>query len=236
MAIDRPTLVATVFGPHADVPVGAVTRMSWIASDSVRQLPFDTAAAARDLDALLWRLAPGARVRTRGGQPLRFTALVPTTSRTRQEAAVLVQAQLRQVGVEMRILPLEYAVFDRRMRAGDFDIVFFSRTLDPSPAMLAQFWATRAIGAENAGAYASPAFDSLVTAAAAAPDRAGALPLWRAALERLNDDAAAVFLFSPRNNAAVHRRFTHVVIRPDSWLAEAATWTVPPERRLARDR
>jgi hypothetical protein len=55
-------------------------------------------------------------------------------------------------------------------------------------------------------------------------------------LEQLNDDAPALFLFSLRNNAAIHRRFEHVTIRPDSWLATVATWSVAPDRRLPRDR
>jgi hypothetical protein len=45
-----------------------------------------------------------------------------------------------------------------------------------------------------------------------------------------------VFLFSPKNQAAIHRRFDHVSIRPDSWLATVATWSIAPDKRLPRDR
>ena len=237
MAVDRATVVAALFGANGDVPTGAVSPMVWIAVQrDIRQMPFDTAQAARTLDSLGWRLAPGRSVRSRAGVPLRFTALVPTTSRTRQQAAVLVQSQLQRVGVDMRIQPLEIAVFGGRMNAGAFDVVFFSRTLDPSPSELGQFWGSGAVGADNAGAYLSPAFDSLLAAAVAARTRADALPRWRAVLERLNDDVPAIFLYSPRSNAAVHRRFAGVTIRPDSWLADVARWSVPRDRRLPRDR
>lgn len=236
MAIDRATLVTALFGPYGEVPVGAVSRMVWIADGGpIAQLPFDTAQAGRLLDAAGWRLAPGASVRTRGGRPLRFTLLVPTTSRSRQQAAVLVQDQLRRVGVQMEIEPLEYAVFEQRGDRGAFEALFLSRTLDPSPANLVQFWGSSAVGHANLGGYASPAFDSVLAAAAAAPDRARALPLYHQALGQLNEDAPAVFLFSPRNNAAFHRRFQGVTIRPDSWLSTAAAWSVAPGRRLPRD-
>ena len=236
MGIDRSTLVQALFGPYGEVPVGAVSRMVWIAGGgAVPQLPYDTAQAARLLDAAGWRLAPGAAVRSRGGRPLRFTLLVPTTSRTRQQAAVLLQDQLKRIGVTMEITPLEYAVFEERGNRGAFDALFLSRTLDPSPANLVQFWGSSAIGHGNLGGYASPAFDSLLAAAAAAPDRARALPLYHAVLGQLNEDAAAVFMYSPRNNAAVHRRILGVTIRPDSWLATAAAWSIAPGRRLPRD-
>jgi peptide/nickel transport system substrate-binding protein len=223
MALDRRTIVHSVFGPFADVAVGATSPMQWVWSDSIRQLPFDSAAAARALDGRGWRRGPGRPVRLRAGAPLRFTLLVPTSSQVRQQAAVIVQDELRRLGVEMRIQPVEVTVMERRTGAGDFDAAFVSRTIDPSPASLLQFWGA---GESNIGRYASPAFDSLTAAAARAPTRAEAGPLWRLALERLNDDAAAVFIFSPRNNAAIGPRLENVSIRPDDWLATVTEWRV----------
>ncbi len=235
MAIDRETIVRSILGAYGEAPVGAATRMQWIAAGPVRQLPWDTAGAARLLDSLGWRRGADG-VRQKAGRRLEFTVITPTTSRIRQGVAVLLQDQLRKAGAVIRIQPLELTVFDRRSHDGDFDALMFSRTLDPSPANLVQFWGSASVGGDNIGAYRSPAFDSLLAAAAAAATRAAAQPLWRAVLERLNDDAPAVFIYSPRNNAAIHQRFQHVTIRPDSWLATVATWSVAPDRRLPRDR
>lgn len=236
MAIDRETIVRSIFGPYGEVPVGSTVRMQWIAEGAVRQLAYDTLEATRTLEAQGWRLAAGATIRAKDGVPLRFTLLVPTTSRTRQQAAVLVQDQLKKVGVDVRIQPLDFPVFMQRSERGEFEAVFFSRTLEASPSTLTTDWSTGAIGGVNWGAYSSPAFDSIVAAALAARTREAAAPRFRQALEILNDDAPAVFVYSPRNNAAIHRRFENVTIRPDSWLATVAAWSVPPDRRLPRDR
>ncbi len=234
MAIDRATIVQAVFGPYGEVPVGAVSPMMWVAHGPVRQLPFDTAAAARLLDARGWRMGADG-VRHRGGQALAFTVITPTTSRARQEVAVMVQDQLKRMGIAMTIQPLEITEFARRNRGGAFDAAMFSLTLDPSPSNLLQFWG-HVPGNDNVTGYRSAAFDALYAAAVQAPSHAEALPRWRRVLEQLNDDAPALFLFSPRNQAAIHRRFDHVSIRPDSWLATVATWSVAPDRRLPRDR
>ena len=234
MALDRRAVVQSVFGPFAEVAVGATSRMQWIWSDSIRQVPFDTASAARTLEQRGWRTGARSRVRSRNGAPLRLTLLVPTSSQVRQQAAVIMQDELRRVGVEMRIQPVEFTVLERRTLAGDFDAAFMSRTIDPSPASLLQWWTAGA--GSNIGRYASAAFDSLAAAALRARTRADALPLWRRALEQLNDDAPAIFVFSPRNNAAINPRFEDVTIRPDSWLATVTEWRVPEARRIARDR
>lgn len=226
MAVDRTVVVRSVFGPWADVAVGATSPMQWIWSDSLRQLPYDPAAAGRALDALGWRRAAPGGTRRKNGTPLAFTLLVPTSSPPRQQAAVIMQAELRRIGVAMRIEPLEFTVMDGRSQAGDFDAVFVSRTIDPSPSSLLQFWSAGA--ASNVGGYDDPAFQALTAAAARARTRAAAAPLWRQALERLNTDAAAIFLFSPRNEAAIAGRFRDVTIRPDSWIATLPSWRVAP--------
>jgi peptide/nickel transport system substrate-binding protein len=235
MLLDRETIVQSVFGSAAEVPIGSVSRMVWIAGSPVRPMAFDTVAASSLLDSLGWRRGEDG-MRRRAGRKLTFTVLVPTSSQSRQNAAAIAQQQLRVAGVDLQVQPVEYALFGDRSRSGDFDAVFFSWTLDPSPAFLGQFWGSRAVGADNISGYASPVFDSLFALAIAAPSRTEALPRWQAVLERLNDDAPAVFLFSLRNNAAIHSRFEQVSIRPDSWLATVATWSVAPDRRLPRDR
>jgi peptide/nickel transport system substrate-binding protein len=233
MALDRSTIVRSVFGPYAEVAVGATSPMQWIYSASIGQLPFDTAAAAAALDRLGWRRgADGAR--RRGGAPLGFTLLVPTSSQARQQAAVIMQDELRRLGVTMRVEPVEFTVMEQRTLAGDFDAAFVSRTIDPSPSSLLQWWSRGA--QSNIGGYADATFAGLTAAAGRARTRAAAAPLWRAALERLNDDAPAVFLFSPHNDAAFSDRIGNVTIRPDSWLATEPSWRARGAGSEARDR
>ncbi|OYV62632.1 MAG: hypothetical protein B7Z72_15040, partial [Gemmatimonadetes bacterium 21-71-4] len=90
--------------------------------------------------------------------------------------------------------------------------------------------------ASNIGHYADSTFEALTAAAMRERTRAGAAPLWRRALGRLNDDAPAIFLFSPRNTAAFSDRVENVTIRPDSWLATVTAWRLSPARGGARDR
>jgi len=235
MAIDRAAVVRSLFGADGEVPVGATARAQWIWSDSIRQVPYDPDAARHLLERRGWRLGPDG-VRTKGGVPLRFDLILSATSRARADAAVLIQAQLKAVGVAMGIQPLEYNVFEQRSVRKDFDASFQARTLDASPSSVLQLFGSADAGQSNYGSYASPVFDSLARRAIGAPTRAAARALWREALGVLNEDAAAVFVFSPPFAAAINRRFEGVRIRPDEWLAGVADWYVPPDARLPRDR
>lgn len=85
-------------------------------------IPYDPEHAKRLLDEAGWRNRNGNGVRERDGKPFRFTLLVLEWGTAGMEkAAVYVQAQLRRVGIEMQVLPLERQTARRRVRAGDFE-------------------------------------------------------------------------------------------------------------------
>ena len=105
MATDRAVLVKSTFGDLANVAFGPFVRAQFSADTTVPQLPFDPAAARRTLDSLGWRVT-GAGVRALRGRPLRLSVLVPIGSPSVQ-LATLLQSQWRDVGVDLRIEPLD---------------------------------------------------------------------------------------------------------------------------------
>jgi len=237
MAIDRAQLARSALGDLAKVPPGPMSTLLWIWDPEARQLPYDTAQAGRLLGARGWRDHDGDGVRDRGGQPLAFRVLVPTTSALRRQYARLLQEQLRAAGVHVEIDEVESSVVGQRVTTGRFDAVILARSNDPSPSSgMVQTWTRAGFGRSNFGRYYNPAFDRLVDRAIAAPTREQARPLWRSAIEIVNADAPAVFLFALDNMAAIHSRVENVKIRPDSWAAQLRTWRIPPDRLIDRDR
>jgi len=237
MAVDRASLVKSALGELAKVPPGPMSALLWIWDPDIRQLPYDTAQAARILNAHGWRDHDGDGVRDKNGQPLAFHILVPTTSVLRKQYALLLQEQFRAIGVHAEIDAVEGAIVSQRTKSGTFDTAILSRSNDPSPSSgIAQSWTRAGFGGSNFGRYYNPEFERLVDRAVTATTRERARPLWRAAIETLNADAPGVFLYALDNLAAVHKRVDNVQFRPDSWAALLRTWRIPPDRLIDRDR
>jgi peptide/nickel transport system substrate-binding protein len=237
MAVDRERMLRNVWGDLAKVPPGPLSQLAWIWDPETRELPHDSAQAARLLTRLGWIDSDGDGVRDRAGQKLEFRILLPSTSGLRRQYGRLLQEQFRTFGVAVELDEVDLSLFNERAQTGRFDAILNAWNTDPSPSSgIPQTWTRAGLGRSNYSRYVNPAFDALVDRAGRASDRAAARRLWRAAVETLNQDAPAIFLFAPSNVAAAHRRVTDVTIRPDSWLALLRTWRIPADRLTDRDR
>jgi peptide/nickel transport system substrate-binding protein len=213
-----------VLGTYAEVPYGPVSSILWIGHGTPRPLAQDV-GRARDLLARRgWADRDGDGVVDRDGQPLSLTLSVPNTSGIRRQLALLVQEQLRQVGVRIEVQQYDIGVWNQRRTEGRFDIDFSAASQDPSPSGLTQSWSCG--GASNVARYCDPTVDSLIDRAIRGGPHTA--ETWRAMLTRLEDDIPAAFMYAPLYVYAVHRRFTNVTIRPESsWLA-LREWRVAP--------
>lgn len=217
LALDRDLAVRAVLGQYGYVPFGPVSAQLWIRHGAPGHSRQDQPAARRLLAGRGWLDRDGDGIReSRTGEPLSLRMLVSTSSLTRTQMAVIVQEQLRQVGVRVELVRLEVAVWAERRSAGDFDIDFSAAIQDPSPSGLVFSWSCSGPG--NVGGYCDPGADSLLQRAIASPkaDRA----LWHSFLRRVEESAPAAFMYTQSFAYAVNRRFRDVTIRPESsWIA-----------------
>lgn len=235
LAVDREAVVRAVRGEYGSVPQGPVTRPLWIWTETLQALPFDTMRTRALLRAQGWQDSDGDGILDRAGRRFQFELIVPTSSNDRRRSAVIVQEQLRRVGVEMAITELDPPTWIERAERGQADAYYGARTQDPSPASIAEAWSSRGIGGANWGHYVNPDVDRLLREALESFDPTTARARWHEAIALMNDDAPAIWLYSPITAAAVHDRLENVSIRADEWGATLWTWRVSPSRYIERD-
>ena len=234
-AVDRRTAARAVFGDDAAVPPGPMSRLLWIWNDSIRQPEFDPSAAEAALESAGWH-RPGPRAaRRRPGGVLRLDILVPATSPQRRDLAQVVQAQWRQAGVEATVTAVDFGAFQERLADGRFDSYIGAWLDEPSARGLVEQWTGAGSDALNYGNWDSPAFDSLLARATKTYSRGQAARLWREAMDTLNAEAPAIFLYTPTNVAAFNRRIRGVRLDPYAWAAGLPDWRVDPRNRVVRD-
>lgn len=224
LGLDRRLLVGAVFGSYGEVPYGPVSPLLWIRHGSPKPERQNVAESRRLLAAAGWRDADGDGTLDRDGRPLALELSFPNTSGIRRQMGLLIQEQLRQIGVRIEPQQLEFSVWIERRTAGNFDIDFSSLVQDPSPSGLTQGWTCA--GGSNVAKYCNPRVDSLIERAVL--ERGDPARAWVAVLREIEADAPATFLYAPSYVYAVKRRFRNVRISPVSSWSLLREWSVDP--------
>jgi peptide/nickel transport system substrate-binding protein len=237
MSIDRDALVKSVLDTLGRVAVGPTVRAFPTTDTLVSQIAFDSAKGRAILDSLGWSRRGGQGIRTKNGRELAFSLLVPTSSKNRMRLAVLLQEQLRSMGVRVNIEQMDASAFATRQQGRSFDAVLASWHLGASPDGTRLAWSSAGLGKDgvNYGSYENPAFDAQLDNALLS-NADNAMARFTLAYGTINQDAPAVWLYEPRTAIGLHRRIRTGWMRPDAWWADLGDWHILSAERLPRDR
>jgi peptide/nickel transport system substrate-binding protein len=239
MGVDRASIVASVFDSLASVAIGPTVRVFPTTDTTIVGIQYSPAAAARLLDSLGWRSTGADPIRRRNGRELRFALLVSSSSLSKKKMAVLLQEQLRKIGVRVDIDAMDRATFEARLRARDFDAAVWSWHLGSSAGVIRETWTTAAArppSGLNYGSYSNPTFDAYVDSATSAMDVATSRGYYTLAYRTAIADAPAIWLYEPRMVLGIHRRIKPAAIRSDAWWYSLGDWSIPLNEQIPRDR
>jgi peptide/nickel transport system substrate-binding protein len=150
---------------------------------------FDPAKAKQTLEEAGWKAAAGG-IREKGGQKL--VVDFPIIGRPRDKAmAESVQASLRDVGIDLKVTPLERAAFNdvRKQNRYDVNFMWFSYG---DPDVLRTIFHSANINAFNRGRYQVPEVDRMLEQAAATTNKVRRAALYSQIQQRVLRDAVCV--------------------------------------------
>jgi peptide/nickel transport system substrate-binding protein len=229
LAIDRRTMIEALLYGFARPAVSYVLPdvAPWAVDPDLEPLPYAPDSARALLASVGWRDSDGDGVLDRGGRPLRFTLKTNQGNDLRSDLAVVIQSDLRKIGVDAVPQLVEWTTFLDQLNGKQFQAyvsswVYDSFRLDPSDV-----FHSRAIDAKyNRSSYANPVVDSLIDAALAEPDREEARPLWHRFARIVRDEAPYTFLFYDRERVGVSERLQGVEMDGRGYLATVAEWRI----------
>ena len=240
MGLDRPAIVQGLLGEDAEAALSPIPPGLGGQGPNVRPIPHDPAAARQLLQQAGWQDTDNDGVLEKGGRPLRVEVEYSSADPVRADVLVAMQAQLREIGVQLVPRAFERTTWVERLRGRDFmgsfwgwgygpgvmgpnaEMVFHSRSIPP--------------GGPNFAGYSSPRVDALVDRILVEADTTQARALWTQLEQALIDDAVYAPIFLDPEFYAVHQRFGNVKMRGPEWWEDVIYWHVPPNQRIARDR
>ena len=231
MAIDRPTLVESIrggFGRVADAPMGP---WHWAFDSTWTPLPHDPDSARSLLEAAGWRDRDGDGIRERNGRSFSFE-LVTAGPSQRRDAALLIQSDLREVGVEAAPGVMEASALTSAITGPERDygaaLLSWTRDLVVDDRDL---WSCDRPDAPFAFAgYCSPEVDAVVDSLAVARSRRQRRRLLGRYREILVRDQPYTFLYHVNRLDAHRRSLRGLVLDARGAWTSARGWWLAPER------
>ncbi|HWV22953.1 MAG TPA: ABC transporter substrate-binding protein [Thermomicrobiales bacterium] len=217
-AIDRDEIVTAVFDGGLAEPVYTALPPSipGYNEELVDLMPhFDPEKSKSLLAEAGWKTGDDG-IAVKDGAPLKIT-MHTTTATTRGQMATLIQAQLRNVGIDLEIKQLELAALLDFTPAGDHDLILLGYVWG-EPDALSLFLSTERIGASNDAHYSNPTFDDLLHQGQQELNEETRLPIYTDAQKILIEDLPWVPLIMPINKTAVAKRVEDVKVFPTGGL------------------
>jgi peptide/nickel transport system substrate-binding protein len=237
VGIDRDAMLRNVFGTSGKLSRGPFSMAMQGADSTVRLPSYDTTAAKALLDSAGWKPGPDG-IRVKNGARLQLNLISPSASLFRRRYGVLIQEQLRRLGVQLDLEFPDGPTFNARAQAGDFDTQLAGFNSDPSVSGVKQNWSSTSIPPNglNFAFYANKTVDMLLDSAVTYMDPVKARSAAKRAFQTIVDDAPAVFLYDIVLIHAVNQRINTAPTRPDGWFQGLADWSIPASKRIDRDR
>ena len=201
-SIDRQTIINTLVAGYGKVAHSIIPEESWSYTPG-QTYDYDPAAAKTLLDEAGFRDPDGDGPRMRFDKPIRYG--LSGSSIAGRNYAVVIQNQLKEVGIPLEIQTYEGTTLFDEMRRGNFQIGYSQWVGgNQDPIFYKDLFATSEIPTEkrparNRSRYSNPELDKLVDEAVNTSDRARASELYKQIQEIVSRDVPAFPLWYQSN-------------------------------------
>lgn len=237
LAMNRSEMLAALRGGRGELAVGPIAPHHWAHADDLQPLPFDSAEARALLDAAGLRDSDGDGVReATDGMPWRIELKIPANNAFNRDLAEMIRADLAAVGVALETRVTEFATLIDDISSAErrFDAVIMGWEADLSPALHDLFHSNALGGPFQLASYSNALADSLLDAAAAAPDHERAAPFWRELQGVLLRDQPWTFLWYAPDLFAVREEVQGVEMDLRGVFAALPRWWLNEEVAATR--
>lgn len=216
MAIDRRGIVAGALLGLGRVAEGPYKPDSFWHNPHVTKWPHDPVRASRLLAQAGWTDTDGDGIIDKDGRPFEFVIITNQGNDSRKLAAMLIQRDLKQVGIKVHIRVLEWAAFLKDFldkRRFDAYLCGWICEIDPDPT---DQWHSSKTGENqfNHVGYCNEEVDRLLAAGVSTYDPAKRKLCYDRFQEILAEDQPITFLWVIESLNLVHSRFRGIEVCP----------------------
>jgi peptide/nickel transport system substrate-binding protein len=236
MCIDLQSIINNLYRGTARAMTGPFTPDQWAYNPDVPVIEYNPQEALRILHSLGWLDTNRDGILDKNGQPLKLEMLVSGGSAASNPFAQLFQSELKKIGVQLDISPLDPTAFIQRMLAGNYECAYLSWELNPDPDPFDLYHSSQfPPKGQNFVFYSNPEADRLIEAGRREIEQAKRIPIYRQLHALLAQDQPYTWTLQVSSKWAVNRRLRNVKESKGwglfRWFPGELDWWIPSGQR-----
>lgn len=232
-AVNKRDIIKGSLLGQGEPTIGPYRPDSWAYNTAIEDYPHDPARALALLKEAGWEKGKSGLLE-KDGRPFSFTLLTGQGNEQRIKTAIVIQSQLQEIGIEVRIRTVEWAAFlNQFVTPGYFDAVILGWTIPVDPDGF-DVWHSSRIGGLNFISYADKEADACLEAGRSTFDKVERKKQYDRLQEILHRDQPYCFLYVPYALSAVNKRFRGLDPGAAGVFHDMNRWWVPLNRQVYR--
>jgi peptide/nickel transport system substrate-binding protein len=203
MAINRQQIVDTLLKGHGKLAATHGTPVRWDFNDSVQPLPYDQAQAQKILESKGWKKGADG-ILEKDGQKFSFKLVTNNGNKLREQAAVIIQQELKKIGIDVKVELMEWNAFLDFVDSDKKEayILGWSLGLDPDPY---EIFHSKG-GFQKDHNYSNPKVDELIEKGRKTTKQEERAQIYKEIQKILAEDQVYTWLYFSNTIAGVNNR------------------------------
>jgi len=228
-AINKKEIIDAVLFGLGRPAKGPFPPVSWAYDKNLNDIEYNPQKSKEILEKLGWEDRDRDGVLEKNGKDFSFTILTNQGNKMREETATIIQAQLKKIGIEVKIRLLEWASFIHQyIDTRNFDAVILGWSLSVDPDQFSIWHSSEdRPGGFNFVGYKNPEADRLLEEGRKTFDIGKRKEIYKKFQQILVEDHPYVFLYVMDSLPVVHRRFYGIQVGKAGITHNFIKWYVP---------
>ena len=232
-AINRQEIIDGVLLGLGQISTGPFPPTSWAYNKTISVYEHNPEKAKKLLYNCGWQDRDGDGILDKDGRPFSFTLMTNQGNKMRQLCATIIQSNLKQVGIQVKIRILEWASFIHQyIDKKNFDAVILGWSLSRDPDQYS-IWHSSQIkeGQYNFVSYSNPEVDRLLVEGRRTFDMEKRKEIYHKIHAILAKEQPYTFLYVADALPVVHKRFHGIEVAPAGIGYNFIKWYVPKDQQ-----
>ncbi|MDW7680399.1 MAG: peptide-binding protein [bacterium] len=226
-AIDKDEIIATLMDGLATPAKGPLLPFVWAFDKNLEDIKYDPALAQSLLNQNGWKDSNNDGILDRDGEKLALSIKTNSGSQMRKDIAVMVQAQLKAIGVDAKVDIVEFnLMLDQVFGNKDFDVLLSGWDADFTVNPTDLFHSDAITNGYNFVSYKNPRIDFLLEKGRQTAKQEQAQPYWSEFQKIILEDCPYSFLFIQDKLAGYNKKLSGIEMDVRGFLCNIHEWSI----------